>query len=421
MAELKKEITLLSGIGQMSTTLLGTGLFMVPAIAAGIAGEHSLWSWLVLLIAICPVALTFAMLGKQYPSAGGTAFFVRKAFSQRLEKSIAWLFLSVIPVGVPAAVTMGAGFLQPILPESMNHPLVAQVITVILLMVVNLSGAKVSGQVQTVIALSIVTLVASFWWFGDVSVSEITMPAVVSSDWFAIGTALSVMFWCFVGIEAFAHMGEEFKSPERDFPIAIIVGCLVAGVVYWACSVVVLKFHAYGTAEFDSGSIPYLANLLYGPKVQLLITLIGFATCFASINLYTQSLSRMLWAQARDYMPTSRLAELSGNGVPSYATLAVGAMLLLSCFIGEISQLDLEFFLKLANGVFVLIYLMAMLSACKLLTGTPKVLAYLSLVICVIMMACVGWSMLYALVLFAVLVYRIKPDQNTQSSDVPAI
>ena len=37
-ANLRQEITLFSGIGQMSTTLLGTGLFMVPAIAAGIAG-----------------------------------------------------------------------------------------------------------------------------------------------------------------------------------------------------------------------------------------------------------------------------------------------------------------------------------------------------------------------------------------------
>ena len=38
MNQLKQEITLLSGIGQLSTTLMGTGLFMIPAIAAGIAG-----------------------------------------------------------------------------------------------------------------------------------------------------------------------------------------------------------------------------------------------------------------------------------------------------------------------------------------------------------------------------------------------
>lgn len=44
MEQLKKDITLISGIGQLSTTLMGTGLFMIPAIAAGIAGHFSLWA-----------------------------------------------------------------------------------------------------------------------------------------------------------------------------------------------------------------------------------------------------------------------------------------------------------------------------------------------------------------------------------------
>ncbi|ROV59665.1 L-methionine/branched-chain amino acid transporter [Vibrio ponticus] len=411
MAELKKEITLLSGIGQLSTTLLGTGLFMVPAIAATIAGALSLWSWVILLIAICPVALTFAMLGKRYPNAGGTAFFVRKAFNQRLEKSIAWLFLSVIPVGVPAAVALAAGFLQPLLPEWLDHPLIAQIITVILLVVVNLSGAKASGRIQTLIALSILALVAAFWWYGDISPTQVTMPTIQTSDWLIIGSALSVMFWCFVGIEAFAHMGEEFKSPERDFPIAIVIGCIIAGTVYWACSVVIVKFHAYGAPEFDAGSIPFLADTLFGPQAKLIISLLGFAACFASINLYTQSLSRMLWAQARDYKPSSPIARLSSTGIPANATFAVGGVLLISCFIGEWSQLDLEFFVKLANGVFILVYFMAMLAACRLLTGLARSLAFVALFTCVMMMFFVGWSMIYALVLFSFLLCKIKPEQ----------
>ncbi|MGU3844798.1 L-methionine/branched-chain amino acid transporter, partial [Vibrio diabolicus] len=54
MEQLKKDISLTSGIAQLSTTLMGTGLFMIPAIAAGIAGHFSLWAWILLFIAICP-------------------------------------------------------------------------------------------------------------------------------------------------------------------------------------------------------------------------------------------------------------------------------------------------------------------------------------------------------------------------------
>ncbi|WP_282175553.1 L-methionine/branched-chain amino acid transporter [Vibrio nereis] len=401
MGELKKEITLISGIGQLSTTLLGTGLFMVPAIAAGIAGHLSLWAWGLLFIAICPIALTFAQLGKRYPSAGGTAYFVRQAFDKRLEKSVAWLFVSVIPVGIPAAIALAAGFLQQLLPEAINSAMLTQVLTVALLMAVNLSGTKSSGRLQTVIALSVFALVAAFWWKGGLSTNDIVMPTLNSDSFWSIGAALGVMFWCFVGIEAFAHMGEEFKNPQRDFPIAILVGSFIAGATYWACSVIILKFGAYGSAEFESASIPWISEQLFGNKFKVLISLLGFAACFASVNLYTQSLSRMVWAQAREYKPTSPLARVSIKGVPANATLVIGAILILSCVGGELSGLDLEFFLKLANSVFVLVYLLAMLSAYKLLTGVGKALAAIALILCTIVFICLGWSMLYALSILA--------------------
>lgn len=403
MSELKKEITLISGVGQLSTTLLGTGLFMVPAIAAGIAGQLSLWAWVILFFAICPIALTFAQLGKRYPNAGGTAFFVRRAFDKRLEKSVAWLFVSVIPVGVPAAVALAAGFLQQLLPSAINSALFAQVLTVVLLVTVNLAGTKSSGRLQSVIALSIFALVAAFWWQGDVGHSDIIMPSLSSDGLWNIGAALAVMFWCFVGIEAFAHMGEEFKNPQRDFPIAILIGSFVAGATYWACSVVILKFNAYGAEGFDSASIPWLAEQLFGSQFKIVISVLGFAACFASVNLYTQSLSRMVWAQAREYKPNSALARVSIKGVPANATLVVGAILLISCLFGQLSGLDLEFFLKLANGIFVLVYLLAMLSAYKLLKGFGKALAAISLLLCTAVFICLGWSMLYALGVFSLL------------------
>lgn len=403
MSQLKQDITLLSGIGQLSTTLMGTGLFMIPAIAAGIAGHLSLWAWLILFVAICPIALTFAQLGKRHPSAGGTAYFVRKAFNSKLERSVAWLFVSVIPVGVPAAIALAASFLQQLLPEALNHALLAQSLTVALLILVNLMGTKSSGRLQTLIALSIFALVGAFLWQGNVTTQDLHMPTLDGESWWPIGAALGVMFWCFVGIEAFAHMGEEFKNPQRDFPIAIVVGCFVAGATYWACSVVILKFGAYGTAELDSASIPWLSEQLFGDGFKTLISVVGFSACFASVNLYTQSLSRMVWAQAREYRPHSAIARVSIRGVPANATLFVGAVLMLSCVMGALSGLDLEFFLKLANSIFVLIYLLAMLAACKLLRGIARGMAMVSLLLCTGVFICLGWSMLYALSVFAAL------------------
>lgn len=100
MSGLKQELGLAQGIGLLSTSLLGTGVFAVPALAALVAGNNSLWAWPVLIILVFPIAIVFAILGRHYPSAGGVAHFVGMAFGSRLERVTGWLFLSVIPVGL---------------------------------------------------------------------------------------------------------------------------------------------------------------------------------------------------------------------------------------------------------------------------------------------------------------------------------
>ncbi len=74
------------------------------------------------------------------------------------------------------------------------------------------------------------------------------------------------MFWCFVGLEAFAHLASEFKHPERDFPRALMIGLLLAGSVYWACTVLVLHFHAFGEEMAAAASLPNIVVRLFGVR-----------------------------------------------------------------------------------------------------------------------------------------------------------
>ncbi|SUX70898.1 permease [Citrobacter braakii] len=75
MSGLKQELGLAQGIGLLSTSLLGTGVFAVPALAALVAGNNSLWAWPVLIVLVFPVAIVFAVLGRHFPSAGGGGAF----------------------------------------------------------------------------------------------------------------------------------------------------------------------------------------------------------------------------------------------------------------------------------------------------------------------------------------------------------
>src|SRR5690606_14433164 len=96
--------------------LLGTGIFVVPALAATAAGSVSLWAWLILIALVLPVAFTFAELGRRYPHAGGAPHLIGLAFGARSERVIALLFLAVLPVGLPAALIVATGFWQVVMP-----------------------------------------------------------------------------------------------------------------------------------------------------------------------------------------------------------------------------------------------------------------------------------------------------------------
>ncbi len=122
----------------------------------------------------------------------------------------------------------------------------------------------------------------------------------------------------------------------------------------------------------------------------------------------------MVWAQAREYRPDSVLAKLSKRGVPSSATWLVGIILLISCVVGQLSGIDLEFFLKLANGVFVLVYLLAMFAAFRLVQGFAKVLSVIALILCTGVFICLGWSMIYALAIFSLFAIPWKKGIKTQ-------
>ncbi|MGQ7157422.1 hypothetical protein ACUODF_48655, partial [Escherichia coli] len=80
-----------------------------------------------------------------YPSAGGVAHFVGMAFGSRLERVTGWLFLSVIPVGLPAALQIAAGFGQAMFGWHSWQLLLAELGTLALVWYIGTRGASSSA------------------------------------------------------------------------------------------------------------------------------------------------------------------------------------------------------------------------------------------------------------------------------------
>ncbi len=64
-------------------------------------------------------------------------------------------------------------------------------------------------------------------------------------------------------------------------------------------------------------------------------------------------------------------------------------------------EINLDALIIYANGIFIMIYLLCMLAGCKLLQGRYRLLAVVGGLLCVLLLAMVGWKSLYALIMLA--------------------
>lgn len=399
MSGLKKELGLLQGMGLLATSLLGTGIFVVPATAATIAGQASLWNWLILIVLVLPIAFTFARLGRRYPHAGGAPHLIGLAFGAGAERFTAFLFLAVLPVGLPAALSMAAGFWHALLPLSGGGVWAVEVLTLLAIYLLGMRGPRSSGNLQLLIALAILALTLVVWFKGDLDWRQ-GLPAFPEApSWPPMASALAVMFWCYVGLEAFAHMGEEFKHPERDYPIALLGGVLLAGVIYWANSVAVLTFGHYGSDADNNTAVPAMLADLFGEKARIVAALLGYLSCFASINIYLQGFARLIWSMARDGKLPARLGHLSRRGAPLNALGCVLGICLVSITLISWFELPLATLISYANGNFVIVYLLSMAAGWVLLPRIGKWLAGLSTLLCLAVLLALGSESGYALLL----------------------
>lgn len=403
MSRLNKELGLLQGIALLSTSLLGTGIFAVPALAATAAGPASLWAWLLLIVLVLPVAFTFAQLGRHFPHAGGAPHLIGRAFGARLERLVAFMFLAVLPVGLPAALQIATGFWQALWPLGGGAILAIQLLTLAAMLALGQRPARASSLVQGLIALAILTTVALIWWAGELPRADHPLLPPLDAHWPRIPAALAVMFWCFVGIEAFTHLGEEFRNPRRDFPLALLLGVLLAGLVYWACSVAVLSFDAYGDAQRNATSLPWLLERLLGPQAKLLVAVVGYLACFASMNVYVQGFARLIWSLADEGKLPAALARRNHRGMPSTALLLVVLACALSAMGAAVLQLSTDELIRYANGNFVLVYLLSMAAGVVLLRGIWRWIAVLSSLLCATVLAMLGTDAFYAIGLLALM------------------
>ncbi|SIQ68889.1 amino acid exporter, AAE family [Shewanella morhuae] len=382
----------------MATTLLGTGVFILPQMTIEKAQSGALVAWILLTLAIIPVALVFGRLASVFPHAAGPAYFVEKAFGRTAGRTIGLIFLLVVPMGAPAAILMTFQFVNALIPISGWSKVGVEVLVIFGLFLINLRGIQVSAKLQFGLTLCIVAVVMVLFGANSFQPGQLTtlashgmpeMPTVMM--------AAGIAFWSYLGIEAMTHLADDFRRPQQDMIPAMMMGTILVGVIYVACTLLLLLV----PTDKSVAMIGVFDQVLGGYGAQV-IGILGIASGLATVNVYAASAARLVWSFSCEGILPRFFAVKNAHGVPIRALAALLSVMASVIVLTYISGQELEHLIAWSNSVFVVIYLMAMLAAAKLLPRHNWPLVALGCVFCVVLAFALGASMSYVLVLILV-------------------
>src|SRR5437660_10971204 len=109
---LRKAVTMRYAVALYMSSVLGSGVLVLPGLAAQIAGPASLIAWLILSLASYPLAYTFASLSARKPESGGVYSFARESFGLPMADAVGWLFIVWYVTGAPVVTVLAASYLS---------------------------------------------------------------------------------------------------------------------------------------------------------------------------------------------------------------------------------------------------------------------------------------------------------------------
>jgi len=242
MAELSKSLGVIRGTAMMLNIVLGAGLLTLPGLAVQEVGSRAIFVWFACALAAAPLLWVFAILGRRYPDAGGIAAIMGHAFGKPGRISATLLFLGAVSVGLPAIALTGGHYASAALGGSAWIYAMGLILAAL---AVNFLSAEVAGRVNAIFAslvlVFIIGLAVVGWLVVPPDTPAISVSQTKNPEMRQFGLAFMMVFFAFTGWEVSANLGEEFRNPRRDLPLAMALSFAVAVALYLVLALVVAR------------------------------------------------------------------------------------------------------------------------------------------------------------------------------------
>lgn len=314
--QLKRQLGLFSGSALVVGTMIGSGIFISPS---GILEQTGSVGMSIVIWVLCGLvatlgALCYAELGTMIPKSGAEYVYFLDTFGAWPAFIFSWTANLVIKPSVVAIITLACAeyAVAPFYEgtecgaPTIVIKLVAAVV-LLLVIIVNCASVKFATFVINFFTLAKLLALAIIICVGLVQIingkTEYINPKVSfkgsTTNFFAYALAFYDGLWAYDGWNQLNFVTEELINPNRNLPLAIIIGIPLTAVVYTLTNIA--YFTVLSPAELIQSSAVAVTfgNRTLGVMAWIMPVAVVFSTFGAAVaSLFTSA--RLPYVAARE-------------------------------------------------------------------------------------------------------------------------
>ncbi len=379
---LERKLGLFSVIVISLSAMIGSGLFVLPALAmlelgGGDSPLGGVWlAYLVAAFLVIPGAVSKSELSTAMPTSGGSYVYVQKTFGP-LIGTVAGLGLWANFMLKSAFALIGFKAYLWVIEDLLGMDIDIEAAAIILLAIIvgiNILGVKKIKKVQ----IPIVIFSASYLFalcVYTIAYHDLDWSAVASRDsfgsWDDVAATSAFVFVSYAGVTKIAAVAGEVKSPERNLPYGILLSLLFSCLLYVLVTMVMAA--AVPPSEFMHGEhgasedpIYIFAEAVGGETVGKIAAILAVVTMTSMALAGILASSRFPFAMSRDNLLPPFLESVHQRfGTPHWAIIGTGVAMGLA-----ITFLPVHDVAELASGFKIMIFML--INGCVIVLRTSS-------------------------------------------------
>lgn len=223
-------------------TIIGAGIFGLPAKVTALIGSWSLLAFVFCALIIGLIVVCFAEVSSRFQSTGGMYLYAKESFGTVVGFEVGWLYWVVRVATFAANCNLLLAYLSFFFPTAKEGAtrIVLICIVVVGFAIVNFIGVKQSTFLTNLFTVGKILPLVFFVSVGLFFISPANFDFSITPDYAAFSGATLLLLYAFVGFEATVIPAGESKNPKKDMPFALLFALGIVAILFILIQVVAI-------------------------------------------------------------------------------------------------------------------------------------------------------------------------------------